>query len=241
MTARFRALAAPADGSRRTLADERRLAGRSRRSALPTAARDSCAGRLFAVSGAWAGGGAGEVFFPERLARPPAPRSGVRSGCSRAGSRPGWRRSRRASSQMISASAVPGSSSATFERDAARIGQLDGAFVHPGLATVRFATAADRAGAAGSGKRAARQYEDPFAARRTAQRLVAFRPLAANPVARGAGHVEILDFALGLGRELLEESSCPAEELQESPRAAPTGELRASEMNRSPCADRGRS
>ncbi len=36
-------------------------------------------------------------------------------------------------------------------------------------------------------------------------------------MARRARHVEILDLALGLGRELLEEPSCPAEELQESP------------------------
>ena len=110
----------------------------------------------------------------------------------------GGRGSGGSSSQMISASAAPGSSPPERRPRPARIGQLDRALVRPGRRATdcpwdaRRSLLAQRARAAGFAAR-----RNPFAASRASQRLVAFGPFAANPVARNARHVEILDLASG--------------------------------------------
>ena len=92
----------------------------------------SCAERPD-VSGATGRGRAAQIFFPEwhrplRLAAVPASADAAgATACDPAGARV----SAGASSQMISASAVPGSIVADLERSSPGIGQLDRALVHP--------------------------------------------------------------------------------------------------------------
>jgi hypothetical protein len=110
-----------------------------------------------------------------------------------------------------------------LDRHLRRVLQLDRSFVERSRVNGRLSSWRLR-GCHGLRQGTGRQYEDALSACRTTQGLVAFSALAPDTMAERANYAEVLNPDFRSCAKSFEESSCPAEEIQENtPSGRPPG------------------